>query len=289
MNKDGLVVLIGGGGVKNIVTLGSIDVWLSEQDRSIVDRWYGVSSGSLMAFLLSCGCSPSECVERVCASGLLGLLDNVSITNVLETRALASYESTRACIVRAHSSASQTLDQHPTFAAFATKVDTRTSALSVYLLHASTTPQLTVADAILLSSRIPFVIEAPPPLPTGCKLWEILLDGGIANNAPISVIRSIVGARARIVAFIPRAIVPIDDAVGPSIVTTLLGLPVDAHADDECARAMNDHEHDTCVVRVHAPNDFIPYGHSRTRAMTYFLWGRSCARAMRYRVESSRT
>lgn len=173
-----------GGGLKGIITLGALQYAIDQYLIQEVKRYYGSSVGSIISYLLAIGYTPIEIIVYLCTTKLtdINYFDILSMTN---GQGALNYS-----IINDHLE-KMTIDKIGKFLTLGELKNKYNKELicSTYNLTDNQIdyisyenhPDMPCLTAIRLSSNLPFIFEKYK------YMGKYYIDGGVADNFPISI------------------------------------------------------------------------------------------------------
>ena len=178
-------LVLAGGGAKNLFIIGL----LQKININDVSNYAGVSSGSIVIYLLSIGYTPFEIEQLAIELDLTSFMGEPSIENILLLKSITNLDNLKVVL--------QTLTNYKfkkdsiTFQELYTKTNkiiqigvTSLTNTSFTIFNYQNYPNVNIIDAILASCSLPGIF---PPYKINNSYY---CDGGVLNNCPIDIFQN---------------------------------------------------------------------------------------------------
>ena len=178
-------LVVAGGGAKNLFIIGL----LQKININNVSNYAGVSSGSIVIYLLSIGYTPFEIEQLALELDLTSFMGEPSIENILLLKSITNLDNLKVVL--------QTLTNYKfkkdsiTFQELYTKTNkimqigvTSLTNTSFTIFNYENYPNVNIIDAILASCSLPGIF---PPYKINNSYY---CDGGVLNNCPIDIFKN---------------------------------------------------------------------------------------------------
>jgi predicted acylesterase/phospholipase RssA len=178
-------LVLSGGSSKGIITLGAIQYVHDQYLMKNVKTYIGTSSGSMIAYLLAIGYSPTEIMVYICTNQLLEKMQNFNLVAMIQGRGACSFNNIHEQLEKMTISKigyfptlNDLYEKHGKILVCATYnlTEHRTEYLSW-----ETHPHLPCLTAVRMSSNLPMIFEIFKY--GNCSY----VDGGISDNFPIDI------------------------------------------------------------------------------------------------------
>lgn len=184
LDEYGTIVL-GGGGVKCIATLGALQRLHDTNKLSSVHTYIGTSAGSIIGLLLAVGYTPIEIVVYICSERVLESIAPLDMMSLVTGNGAIRYDAKIGVHIRKLVCAKigkeciSLKELYDTFGVTLVCVSYNlTSNECVYLSH-KTHPDLDCLMGVRMSSSLPIVFDEC--IVDNC----VYIDGGVVDNFPI--------------------------------------------------------------------------------------------------------
>ena len=178
-------LVLAGGGAKNLFIIGL----LQKININDVSNYAGVSSGSIVIYLLSIGYTPFEIEQLAIELDLTSFMGEPSIENILLLKSITNLDNVKVVL--------QTLTNYKfkkdsiTFQELYTKTNkiihigvTSLTNTNFTIFNYQNYPNVNIIDAILASCSLPGIF---PPYKINNSYY---CDGGVLNNCPIDIFQN---------------------------------------------------------------------------------------------------
>lgn len=178
-------LVLAGGGAKNLFIIGL----LQKININDVSNYAGVSSGSIVIYLLSIGYTPFEIEQLAIELDLTSFMGEPSIENILLLKSITNLDNLKVVL--------QTLTNYKfkkdsiTFQELYTKTNkiihigvTSLTNTNFTIFNYENYPNVNIIDAILASCSLPGIF---PPYKINNSYY---CDGGVLNNCPIDIFQN---------------------------------------------------------------------------------------------------
>lgn len=178
-------LVLAGGGAKNLFIIGL----LQKININDVSNYAGVSSGSIVIYLLSIGYTPFEIEQLALELDLTSFMGEPSIENILLLKSITNLDNLKVVL--------QTLTNYKfkkdsiTFQELYTKTNkiiqigvTSLTNTNFTIFNYENYPNVNIIDAILASCSLPGIF---PPYKINNSYY---CDGGVLNNCPIDIFQN---------------------------------------------------------------------------------------------------
>ena len=178
-------LVVAGGGAKNLFIIGL----LQKININDVSNYAGVSSGSIVIYLLSIGYTPFEIEQLAIELDLTSFMGEPSIENILLLKSITNLDNLKVVL--------QTLTNYKfkkdsiTFQELYTKTNkiihigvTSLTNTNFTIFNYENYPNVNIIDAILASCSLPGIF---PPYKINNSYY---CDGGVLNNCPIDIFQN---------------------------------------------------------------------------------------------------
>ena len=178
-------LVLAGGGAKNLFIIGL----LQKININDVSNYAGVSSGSIVIYLLSIGYTPFEIEQLALELDLTSFMGEPSIENILLLKSITNLDNLKIVL--------QTLTNYKfkkdsiTFQELYTKTNkiiqigvTSLTNTNFTIFNYENYPNVNIIDAILASCSLPGIF---PPYKINNSYY---CDGGVLNNCPIDIFQN---------------------------------------------------------------------------------------------------
>lgn len=266
MNENSCL-LVSGGGANNIVALGTLHA--QNMDSVRYEYYAGVSSGSLIAFLLYLGFNSCDILNKLCTSKILQLV-SFNADNLRTKGCIISYKTVIEKFVEMDSRMLDTLDKHPKYFTFAYEWCPTTGEGCKHILSHKTFPKMSVADAIYASSRIPMLLEAR--ISKSVPNLYFWYDGGIVSNSPIIDTMDYIPTLKTLTCVNVDQVKSHTSSIFDTL--TLLSIPIVEHVKFE--RRLFSRLFPNCTLRfvqLKTASNFIPLKADKNHLLSLFLTG----------------
>lgn len=175
-------IILSGNSTNAVVTMGGIQVLFNKGLLNNLKYYVGTSSGSILGCLMSVGYSPLDLLCYLCVNKPYSKIKGINISNLLScsTGGMMSFEPIAEELTILFTNK---LGFIPTLK----QIDTMFNKVVILVtynltkqqreyIRASTHPDLSVIDAIHMSSNFPFIFNH------FCYKNEYYVDGGVADN-----------------------------------------------------------------------------------------------------------
>lgn len=177
------VLLIEGASTKAFIILGALQYAWDNGLIQKINKFVGVSSGSMISYLLCLGYSPKEMMAYICTNQVVEKLPSFNISSLLNNKGLSSFEPVeRELEVMTMSKVGVFLTLKELKDKYGKELHVVTYNMSkktpVYITPDSH-PDLPCITAIRMSSTLPFIFDQ--------YFYEgsYYIDGGICDNFPV--------------------------------------------------------------------------------------------------------
>ena len=177
-------LVLSGGSVKCVSTLGSIQYGFDNMLLQRVHTFIGTSAGAILCYLLCIGFTPIEIIMYLCGHGVFSRNHHIDIVSMMNGTGALDYSILSSHLER------MTIDKigrlvtfQDVWNLFNKRLTMTTYNLSkdrIEYLSVDTTPDMPCLTALRQTCSLPFVFEAYKY--TG----DYYIDGGIYENFPIS-------------------------------------------------------------------------------------------------------
>lgn len=173
-----------GGGVKGIITLGALQYAIDQYLLQSVNKYIGTSIGAIICYLLAIGYTPIELIVQLCTMKLdsFKFFDILSLT---QNKGAMSFNSIQEHLERL---TVEKIGKFITLGELQTKYKKTLICTSYNLtenkleyLGPDTHPELPCITALKMSSNLPLIFEKFK------YMGNYYIDGGIAENFPIEL------------------------------------------------------------------------------------------------------
>jgi len=178
-------LVVAGGGAKNLFIIGL----LQKININDVSNYAGVSSGSIVIYLLSIGYTPFEIEQLALELDLTSFMGEPSIENILLLKSITNLDNLKVVL--------QTLTNYKfkkdsiTFLELYTNTNkiiqigvTSLTNTNFTIFNYENYPNVNIIDAILASCSLPGIF---PPYKINNSYY---CDGGVLNNCPIDIFQN---------------------------------------------------------------------------------------------------
>ena len=177
-------IVIGGGGLKGLSFLGSIDFFSQCGLLSDVSFYAGTSAGSIICLLLILGYSPKEQLEFNLERSYLKFRPFSQIFNSQSLLDLSDLISAIETLCKKKVGYVPTFRQLYEFTNKSLRVVAYNASSNCQEIFSDTlSPEVLVTEAVKYSCSIPFIFE-----PQRSTSGEFYFDGGLVNNLPIDAV-----------------------------------------------------------------------------------------------------
>jgi len=178
-------VVLSGGSIKGLGTLGALQCCLDNNLLDNVDTYIGTSSGLMIAYLLAIGYTPSELIAFICTNNVFGELQYIDVVSLANGEGGIDFSKISQQLEKL------TVDRLGFFVTLGKlrEIKGKTLIGSTYnyteghveYLTPDTHPDLPCITAIRMSAGLPFIFE--PFKYMNCHY----IDGGLADNFGIQL------------------------------------------------------------------------------------------------------
>lgn len=178
-------LVLAGGSVKGMITLGAIQYAVDNYLLKHVKNYIGTSSGSMICYLLAIGYTPVEIMVYICANQLMEKMQNFNIVAMIQGKGATTFNNIQEQLEKM---TLEKLGYLPTFQDLKEKLGKSlicvthniTTGTTEYL-SAKTYPNMQCLTALRMSANLPLIFEH---YKYGNSFY---VDGGISDNFAIDI------------------------------------------------------------------------------------------------------
>jgi len=184
-NIDYEMLVLSGGSIKGLVTLGAIQCACDNFLIKNIKTYVGTSSGSIICYLLAIGYTPVEIIVYISTNRVFNKLSHFDFVAMMQGRGASSFNSIHEHLEKMTISK---IGYLPTMSDVKKRYDKKLIFVTYNLCEETSEylsfenyPELPCLTAIRMSSNLPLIFE---PFKYGNSFY---IDGGISNNFPIDI------------------------------------------------------------------------------------------------------
>jgi predicted acylesterase/phospholipase RssA len=186
-------ICLSSGGMKGLLLLGALHEFYIKKQLTDVKYYAGTSVGSIICLLIACGYTPMEIITIACSKEVSNMYSSFNILNLYSLNGIFPFKQIREKIEHL---VKLKLGYIPTFKEFLERYD-QFFIIPVFCLSEEntedrkiyctpyTTPDMSLLDAVIMSSSIPFIFEK------NNYKNKIYIDGAFTDNFPIKYLSKI--------------------------------------------------------------------------------------------------
>ena len=179
-------IILSGGGLKGLLTLGSLQYIYDNNKLSNVTEFIGTSVGSIICFLLAIGYTPVELIVSICTTQIFDKVKNIDLVSLSNNQGGVDWniinEYLENLTIQKIGKLITFKELNDEFGKNFTAVTFNYTQKKVEYLSKENYPNMNCLLAIKMSSNIPLIFK---PFK---YLNNYYVDGAIGNNFPINCI-----------------------------------------------------------------------------------------------------
>tara|TARA_Y100000114_G_C11716922_1_gene306461 strand:+ start:22 stop:852 length:831 start_codon:yes stop_codon:yes gene_type:complete len=180
-------LILSGGGIKGLITLGSLQYFYDKKLLNNVNEFIGTSVGSIICFLLSIGYTPIELIVSICTTRIFEKVNTIDIISLSNNEGGIDWniinEYLETLTINKIGKLITLKELYDEFGKNFTAVTFNYTDKKVEYISKETHPNMNCLLAIKMSSNIPLIFK---PFKYEHKYY---VDGAIGNNFPINCVK----------------------------------------------------------------------------------------------------